>query len=241
MSKKSTIAVTIMACLLAVAVATTIVLAAFSANKTATTTVKFSNGVQIRIDGAYTPTTGVADVISRQATLLWACTEDDGTANGRQNTTASRIENVSTDVDFQAITFYNGDATQSDPAWLIARASIGAGPSGTLTANQLDAIDITLNTTDWTAIGSTGWYAYTASSGGTATTIDGSSYSLATLAVSGNVPFVTAASIAVANMTTPDINELASAQYVAEVQVFAVNAGAADASTVLSSIVNPGP
>jgi hypothetical protein len=243
MSKKSTITVTILACLLAVAVATTIVLAAFSANKTATTTVKFSNGVQIKINGAYVPNgSPTADEISRQANLMWACTETGGSLNN----TDSLIDNVSNTVTFQAITFENGNVSESDTAWFIARASIGAPSGVTLTANQLAAIDYTIPNT-WTAIGSTGWYAYTNGlSADTDITISSVSLDMADVATSATVPFVTAASISVANMTAnsvqnADINMLAAAQYEAYVEIYAINAHAADAQTVLSGIVNPSP
>ena len=244
MSKKSAITVTILASLLAVAVATTIVLAAFSANKTATTTVKFSNGVQVRIDGAFTPAAdpAAADVISRQATLMWACTEQGGTLNN----TDSRIENVSNTITFEPITFYNGNASESDTAWFIARAAI-TGPSGAALANtnHANAISMTIDTDNWTAIGSTGWYAYTAGSSATTdVTLASTSLDMADVAVSGNVPFITAASISVANMTAngvqnADINMLASAEYEARVEIYAINAGARDAQTVLSGIVSP--
>jgi len=78
MSKKSAITVTILASLLAVAVATTIVLAAFSANRTATTTIKFSNGVELRITGATLqsgePDAGKTDTYSTEAPLFWNVT-----------------------------------------------------------------------------------------------------------------------------------------------------------------------
>jgi hypothetical protein len=83
MSKKSTLTITIMACLLAVAVATTIVLAAFSASKQATTTITFSNGVQLKITGAtkQTDTLGDADVYSTTANLYWNVTVGSTTDN----------------------------------------------------------------------------------------------------------------------------------------------------------------
>jgi len=76
MSKKSTLTITIMACLLAVAVATTIVLAAFSASKEATTTITFSNGVQLKITGASQNETGNPDDVmsTGPATLYWNVT-----------------------------------------------------------------------------------------------------------------------------------------------------------------------
>lgn len=83
MSKKSTIAITVMACLLAVAVATTIVLAAFSASKQATTTITFSSGVQLKVTGAVLPPNSDPDSYANAATLNWivnvgASTDDSG-------------------------------------------------------------------------------------------------------------------------------------------------------------------
>ena len=50
--KSSTVAITVLSILLAIAVVSTIVLAAFSASRTATTTITFGGGLQIEVSGA---------------------------------------------------------------------------------------------------------------------------------------------------------------------------------------------
>ena len=52
--KTSTVAITVLSILLAIAVVSTIVLAAFTANRTATTTITFGGGLQIQVGGAVT-------------------------------------------------------------------------------------------------------------------------------------------------------------------------------------------
>ncbi len=247
MSKKSVVTITVMACLLAVAVATTIVLAAFQAQKTATTTITFSNGVQIRVDGAYlytpaaneTPASSTADVVSKAATLVWGAKEGDA-ANFQQ---VASITNVSNIVTMEPIKIVNGNSSQSTTAWFIAKATIGAPTGGTaLTTAQTNAISITRANT-WTQIGSTDWYAYTGNPAGSNTdiTLSGTALDMADVALEAQVPFVTAASINPANGSNITIDDLAGAVYEAKIEVYAVNAGASDAQTVLQAIVTPTP
>ena len=234
MSKKSTIALSVMACLLAVAVATTIVLAAFSANKTATTTVQFANGVQIKINGAYTDTSGSADVISRTAVnLLWACTEGSQT----KNTSDGSMTDVSSAVVFDAISFTNGDSSESSICYLIAKPSISctapASPSQEQTAAATSAFNTAIaGASAWTAIGATGWYAYSTDT----TNITVSSTSLPSgttmtpLALEATANFLSSTTL-----TSTPIDNLAGATFTATIEVYAVNAAAADAIAALSS------
>ena len=60
-SKSSTIAIVVLSVLLAAALASTIVLAAFNASRTATTTITFGNGITLHVNGITTNGTGSND------------------------------------------------------------------------------------------------------------------------------------------------------------------------------------
>jgi hypothetical protein len=247
MSKKSVVTITVMACLLAVAVATTIVLAAFQANKTATTAIQFSNGVQIRVAGAYaytSPGPANADVVSQTATnLVWGVKE--GAASTFQG--VDSITNVSNYVTMEPISFVNGGENVSTDAWFIAKATITSSNS-----THQQAVSITRGS-GWVQIGSTDWYAYGSTTSGTVVITDGDTQSTSIAfttvpAGTGNegaaegtpVSFVTAANINPTNISeSTTIDALASASFTATVSVYAINAGAADAAAVLSGIVYP--
>jgi flagellar basal body-associated protein FliL len=226
MSKKSTLTITIMACLLAVAVATTIVLAAFTANKQATTTITFASGVKISIMNATSTPVGLHDnstnaadtPTSGPATLFWAYT-----ANGTTytNPTDATDVKVSTDVTLAPLSFKNGSQSDGSSAcYMIAKVEITPATS---------QFSKTIGS-GWIAIGETGWYAYSTDT----TNITSSSTSLAagttltSIALEQTVAFVTAASI------TLD-NDLAGASVTPTVSVYAVNAAASDAITALNA------
>ncbi|MBQ7977410.1 MAG: hypothetical protein IJ301_02270 [Clostridia bacterium] len=131
--KSSTIAITILSVLLAVAVAATIVLAAFSASKQATTTITFGGGIAISVSGIYI--NGEADSASN--------TQATGYAWGVNGDKTGTLNNVATDAVWEAISITN---EAEEAIYLIAKASI---TEQTITPK-----------TGWVAFGSNGWYLY---------------------------------------------------------------------------------
>jgi hypothetical protein len=225
MSKKSTLTITVMACLLAVAVATTIVLAAFTANKNATTTITFASGVKISImNASSTPvglqdSSGTADTpTAGPATLFWAYSANGTTYN---NPTDATDVKVSTDVTLAPLSFKNGSESDGSSAcYMIAKVEVSPTTS---------PFTKTIGT-GWIAIGETGWYAYSTDT----TNITSSSTNLAagttltSIATEQTVAFVTAASITLNN-------DLAGTSVTPTVTVFAVNAAASDAIAALNT------
>ena len=102
--KSSTVAITVLSILLAIAVVSTIVLAAFSATKSASTTITFGNGITLTISGTTTGTEGNPDTASNTATLYWTAnvgsTADyDGTVDAgdaSENVTLDQIQITAT-------------------------------------------------------------------------------------------------------------------------------------------------
>ena len=141
--KSSTIAITVLSILLALAVASTIVLAAFTANKSASTTITFGGGITISVSGVYVSGSNTADVASsQQLDLVWG--HNAGEYKGSNN-----VNNIAKDVTFEAISITKGSSSDAG-IYLIAKAAIksdGASESLTIDSN-------------WTKITGTDWYVY---------------------------------------------------------------------------------
>ena len=134
--KTSTIAITILSVLLAVAVAATVVLAAFAANRQATTTITFAGGISIEVTGITTKGSG-------DTNYAW-----NATYNNQSNTTGT-ISNATADVKLATISIEN-TTTGDAPIWIIAKAGVtGLTSNPTITP-----------ATGWVAFGDAGWYLY---------------------------------------------------------------------------------
>ena len=143
--KSSTIAITVLSILLALAVASTIVLAAFTANKSASTTITFGGGITISVSGVYVSGSNNADTASsQQLDLVWG--HNAGTSKGENN-----VNNIAKDVTFEAISITKGSSSDAG-IYLIAKASI---KNTTKTADETLSIQ-----SGWTKITGTDWYVY---------------------------------------------------------------------------------
>ena len=205
-NKPPTIAITVLSILLAVAVASTIVLAAFSANKSATTTITFGGGVTLAVNGAYA--NGAVDTADNSSALIWA---NDADSTKKLGT----ISDVAKDVKFEAISFTKGKSSDAG-IYLIAQASITAEGAGS-------EVTLTLDGSKWKKVGETNWYVYTTNESATSTA-DATAITDTTA-----VPFVTAAGIAASDSIT-------GKTYTASIKVQAVDAGTADALTKLADL-----
>ncbi len=147
-SKSMTIAMIVMGVILAVSLAATVTLAAFYAQKTATTTIKFDNGVTLLITGA--TNAGEADVASTAATLNWtvtgATTEDNGA-------------NYNAGAGDSTITLSAIDITATGTNAFVAVKPVITYTGGTGTTDTT----LTLGA-NWKQVGSTGWYVYSTKS-----------------------------------------------------------------------------
>ena len=149
-SKSSTIAIVVLSVLLAAALASTIVLAAFNASRTATTTITFGNGITLYVNGI---SVKGGDEASDDNDYYWTATGTEGntgtfTVNGDSAISLDEIEVRVTGMDaFVAIkaTIGVSGGTGSDPV-------APAYASGMISATEA---------TGSTEIsGKTGWYVY---------------------------------------------------------------------------------
>lgn len=149
-SKSSTIAIVVLSVLLAAALASTIVLAAFNASRTATTTITFGNGITLYVNGI---SVKGGDEASDDNDYYWTATGTSGNTgafevNGDQAISLDEIEVRVTGMDaFVAIkaTISVSGGTGSDPV-------APAYASGMIPANEA--------TSSTEISGKTGWYVY---------------------------------------------------------------------------------
>ena len=143
--KTSTVAITVLSILLAIAVVSTIVLAAFTASRTATTTITFGQGLELTVTGiSASPTAG--------QTYAWK-----GTANGGASNETGQLNDITQSFTLDEITIASSTA---GGAYIIAKATVkstaGTATPPTVTPNALD--------TNWFSIGTDGdgdtWYVY---------------------------------------------------------------------------------
>ena len=161
-----------MSILLAIAVVSTIVLAAFSANKSATTTITFGSGLQITATGIYV--SGEADTGTSGQNFAWGVTAD-----GSLNKTG-KVTDVANSAVFEEIKI-SVTTPASGTAYVIAKATISesGGQSPTIPPVQYGS--------GWMEL-TDGWYIY-------GTNVTGGSEALTT--VSSEIICVQSASITV--------------------------------------------
>ena len=170
--KSSTVAITVLSILLAIAVVSTIVLAAFSANKKATTTITFGSGLQITATGIYI--SGEADTGTSGQSFAWGVTAD-----GSLNKTGT-VTDVANSAVFEEIKI-SVTTPASGTAYVIAKATISesGGKTPSLPTVQYGS--------GWIEL-SDGWYIY-------GTNVTGGSEALTT--VSSEITCVQSATITV--------------------------------------------
>ena len=135
-SKSSTIAIVVLSVLLAAALASTIVLAAFSVSRTATTTITFGEGIEIEVSG-----------ISGSGTYYW---NTSGTAT---NINTGNVTNATSAIALSAINIQN-TSSANVPIYVIAKVTIEEDDSDVTSTYMTEAPD------GWFALGATGWYIY---------------------------------------------------------------------------------
>ncbi|MBR4270682.1 MAG: hypothetical protein IKQ31_03290 [Clostridia bacterium] len=136
----------IFAILFAITLTTTIVLAAFSANKSASATINFANGVQLKVNGASVTANGnAADDFATSATLNWNITKGSSTIK-TGSVTGEVGENA---ISLAAITF-EAKGPESGTIYIAAKPTLTVAPSGTAPTFTVAS--------GWEALGSTGYY-----------------------------------------------------------------------------------
>ena len=150
-SKSSTIAIVVLSVLLAAALASTIVLAAFSQSRTATTTITFGNGITLYVNGI---SVKGGDEASDDNDYYWTATGTEGNTgtfnvNGDSAISLDEIEVRVTGMD----------------AFVAIKATIdvsgGAGSDDTVApAYASGMISATAATSSTEISGKTGWYVY---------------------------------------------------------------------------------
>lgn len=144
--KSSTIAITVLSILLALAVASTIVLAAFSANRQATTTITFGGGIQLEISNT---------TMNPSAQWKINALDNSGTAGADITTSATALTNGA---QFAPFTIKNVSSAPIAIAFKLEKtgtAGLYVATDGT-TANETTALDVAEGTLNYNVEGTEG-------------------------------------------------------------------------------------
>ena len=156
-SKSSTIAIVVLSVLLAAALASTIVLAAFNFSQKASTTITFGDGLTLEVNG-------ISDATVSSNLYAW-----NGTVNGGSENSTGTLSNITRSFTLDAISMYT--ETQGG-AYVVARASIEKSGTGSAAAPAVQF------QSGWVSIGDdeegNEWYLY-GSDASTPTALAGSS------------------------------------------------------------------
>ncbi len=144
-ARKVSASTIVFAVLFAITLTTTIVLAAFSANKSASATITFANGVQLKINGASSKASGNADdVLSTAAELNWNIIKGSNTIK-TGSVTGEVGDNA---ISLAAITF-EATGPESGTIWIAAKPDVKYNGSTVVTVTPVSG---------WNQIGTTGFY-----------------------------------------------------------------------------------
>ena len=143
--KTSTIAITVLSILLAVAVASTIVLAAFTANKSATTTITFGGGVTLQVTKTSMDSSAkwIVKSVGTDGTVGNALTDTTSLSGGAQiaafsvkNTSAKAVAIAfKLEKTGEAVLYASGDTPAETATLTIADTGANYGASGTQSAD----------------------------------------------------------------------------------------------------------
>ena len=200
--KSSTVAITVLSILLAIAVVSTIVLAAFSATKSASTTITFGNGITLTISGTTTGTEESPDTSTNKATLYWTANVG-GTADYDGTVDAG---DASANVTLEQIQITATGPTNS--------VYVAVKPTVSYTGNGTGNVTLDLGE-NWVQVGSTGWYVYTTADSAN----DGTA---ATVFPTSQTPFTTGTT-AIFTTGTDNANDFGGRTYTCSIEVQAVS------------------
>ncbi len=172
-ARKVSASTIVFAVLFAITLTTTIVLAAFSANKSASATITFANGVQLKINGASSQASGnAADVLSTAATLNW---------NIIKGSTTIKTGSVTNEVGDNAISLsaitFEATGPVSGTIWIAAKPDVKYNTSNVVAVTPVSG---------WTQIGTTGFYQKSVTLNSSGATASAESFTAAVVILASN-------------------------------------------------------
>lgn len=223
-TKVSTVAIVVLSVLLAAALASTIVLAAFAFSRSATTTITFANGVSLTATGIDKTGVWKSYAVADNATI------------GTDELTATQRGEMTTGVALSAITVTNNSSTQAIKVAVAVKKTgttdiYVSGATGNATATKA-LVDSQATAANFAA----GTAGTTAITGATNAAVEGLYWMTFDIAASGNATVV---NILNTKYAAADVDGLSGTNFTAAFFIAAVYAGA-DADTAIENAIKTG-